>query len=98
MGAQNTVGQEMTSDLKCLRCDGDMQLGKLQHTEQLYPAVWSLGVHQEPGGGIRVLTKAEAASRKQMLAEVLHSRTYVDAYRCGACGYIELSSTRPVKA
>jgi hypothetical protein len=36
------------------------------------------------------------ASRMQ--AEVSRSRAYVDAYRFAACGYVELSSTRPVPA
>lgn len=88
----------MNLDLKCLRCNGTMQLGHIQHRDQLYPAVWSLGSHKEPGSGVQFISKAEAGARKQAQAEMAHSRSYVDAYRCAECGYTELSSTRQVNA
>lgn len=73
-----------------------MELGSLWHREQLYPTAWSPRQAQEPTRGFRILAKAEAARLKAEKAEMLQRRTYVDAYRCPNCGYVELSATRKV--
>ncbi len=89
----------MSSELKCLRCSSAMELGSLSHREQLYPTVWSMRKAQEPTTfkfGFKRLSKEEADRRKAERAEVLQRLTYVDAYRCPNCGYVELSATRKV--
>jgi len=89
---------DMSSELKCLRCSSEMELGSLWHREQLYPTVWWMRQAQEPSTkfGFRRLSKEESARLKAERAELLQRRTYVDAYRCPHCGYIELSATRKV--
>jgi DNA-directed RNA polymerase subunit RPC12/RpoP len=88
----------MSSELKCLRCSSEMELGSLSHREQLYPTVWWMRQAQEPTTkfGFRRLSKEEFACRKAERAEVLQRCTYVDAYRCPNCGHVELSATRKV--
>lgn len=68
--------------------------GKIAHLEQLYPSIWYPGIDQEQPRGIRLLGKAEAESHRQQRAEVRAARTYVDAFRCDACGHVELFATR----
>ncbi len=86
----------MSSELKCLRCSSEMELGSLSHREQLYPTVWWMRQAQEPSTKFGFISKEESACRKAELAEVLQRRTYVDAYRCPNCGNVELSATRKV--
>jgi DNA-directed RNA polymerase subunit RPC12/RpoP len=86
----------MSSELKCLRCSSEMELGSLWHREQSYPTEWSIRRAQQPPTGFRILSKEEAARMKAERAEVLQRRTYVDAYRCPNCGHVELSATRKV--
>ena len=87
----------MDSELKCLRCSNEMELGYLRDRDQLYPTIWAAGQDREPSTiGFKRLSKEAAASRKAENAEWLQRRTYVDAYRCSNCGYVELSATRKV--
>jgi primosomal protein N' len=75
-----------------------MEVGSLTHREQLYPTLWSMRQAQEPPTKFGFISKEESARRKAETAEVLQRRTYVDAYRCPNCGYVELSATRKVVA
>ena len=84
--------------MNCLRCKSNLVLGKIQHQEQLYPLVWSIGTHEEPRGKIRLLGKSEAETQRKLREQFLQSRTYVDAYRCPDCGHVELCATRKVAA
>ncbi len=73
-----------------------MELGSLSHREQLYPTIWSMQQAEEPSTKFGFTSKAESARMKADRAEVLQRRTYVDAYRCPNCGYVELCATRKV--
>lgn len=87
----------MSSELKCLRCSSEMELGSLADRDQVYPTLWWRRQAQEPSTfKFGFLSKEEAARRKAEQAEVWQRRTYVDAYRCPNCGYVELSATRKV--
>ena len=84
----------MSSDRPCLRCHTDMQLGRVSHRDQVYPQIWTEGAAEQPSGKIRILSTDEAAVRRQAAASAVASQRLLDAYRCPACGYVELAATR----
>ncbi len=86
----------MQSVLKCLRCSGEMELGRILNQDaMIHPYVWAIHDPDFPWPPVFGFHRGAAGERLKAAAErVKRSKAEVHAHRCVKCGYVELHAPR----